>query len=452
MKNNLFKGLKLFGLAACMVFGVSAVAFTQQDYPFITGETQNPNEFTLFATSGWDGNWYVGYNSCWISKLPVLPQRKFAKAFIGVKLGRMKTLGVIGTPTWVRKSIPGEIWVAVSSTHAWDRSNSYLLTTTEDIPWEGDPQNALEGVGEAQWFWVEVPIEKISFPEHNYIAVWSPTKELEDITKAPVIAAGWGSRVVNTWLNTGIKGVPPAEPGTALEKPVTVFEPAIAIKLIPENVYSLEVSIVGTERHTTLPAAQVVTLSVRGSNVVSAWLEVSNNNGSSWNRCTTVCYKPPYIFTLPVNDLPMGTLKLRGGARDIFENYGYSPVLELSATKEIFVTLKDLSGNELTEINDPEKDVLFIVSGGKTEKMFYQVSTDKKKWETFDETVEFSQPWVFKFKQLKKVAGQKKECYVKFGVIDKWGDKGSSKEIVYNPQKLSSGTEKKVPVAGEEIK
>lgn len=58
---------------------------------FLT-ELPNPNDYTLFANGGgWDGNWYVGYNTCWISELPAIPQTGFTRAFLGARLGRMKT-------------------------------------------------------------------------------------------------------------------------------------------------------------------------------------------------------------------------------------------------------------------------------------------------------------------------------------------------------------------------
>ncbi len=399
------------------------------DYPVIVSELPNLNDYSLFATSGWDGNWYVGYNNCWIAQLPAITPGKYKKACIGIKLGRMKTVFIPGLPTWIRESVSGEIWVAINSTASWNKSCSYLLTSTEDIPWDGDPQNALDRTGEAQWFWTEIPVDKVNLNGDNFIVVWSTTARLNSIVTAPVIAAGWGNNNVNTWINSDISGEPPTNPTKALVQPVTVFEPAIALKLIPENVYSLEVSIAKVQPHPTLTATQVVTLSIRSANVQQTWLEVTKD-GREWTRCSSYIYKNPYIFTIQASDLPTGTLKIRGVAKDIWENYGYSPILELNATKELSIILRNLSDRkDIQTIDDWNKEIILSVVGGKPKNMYYEISLNKKTWDPVYDAVEFSQPWVFKLNKLRKLPTNKKEFYLRFVAIDKWNDKGLSPEI-----------------------
>ncbi len=39
--------------------------------PLFIADLPNPNNFSLFANGGWDGSWYVGFNTCWMQKLAV---------------------------------------------------------------------------------------------------------------------------------------------------------------------------------------------------------------------------------------------------------------------------------------------------------------------------------------------------------------------------------------------
>src|SRR4051812_24400091 len=76
--------------AALRLAGSEPAASASADYPVFVAKASNPNDYSLFANGGWDGNWYVGYNTCWIKKLPAIPLGHYARAYIGAKLGRMK--------------------------------------------------------------------------------------------------------------------------------------------------------------------------------------------------------------------------------------------------------------------------------------------------------------------------------------------------------------------------
>src|SRR5437879_711393 len=62
--------------------------------------------FRAFADGGWDGNWYVGFNTCWIVKLPKAPAGEYSRAYIGERLGRAKTRQKKGGASWDKESIP----------------------------------------------------------------------------------------------------------------------------------------------------------------------------------------------------------------------------------------------------------------------------------------------------------------------------------------------------------
>jgi len=310
-------------------------------YPVFLADLPNPNDFSLFANGGWDGSWYVGYNTCWIQKI-VVPQGNYKKAYIGVKLGRMKSVPVPGSPPWEKKAIPGEIYVAVSSTPSWTRKQSYFLVSSEDIPLEPDPENAVEGAGEAKWFYTEVPLKLINTPGDNFIAVWSPTNRLNAISNSPVLAAGWGTKEVDTWLNNNIKGMPPASSIKTVSTPITVFEPAIALKLIPASAptdRNPRVAIFKIEDGKAIgkiPAPKVVWSAVEGQSIERSWVEISTD-AKTWNRYGRYAWSAPYCFTLKTNEITMtseGKAFVRVGAADIFENTGFSPEKNIFEVKE----------------------------------------------------------------------------------------------------------------------
>ena len=94
------------------------------DYPVFVAQIPNPNDYSVFANGGWDGNWYVGFNNGWIKKLPPVPKGNYARAYLGAKLGRMKSLPPTGKPPEFNP-IPGEIWIGVSSTSSWSASERW---------------------------------------------------------------------------------------------------------------------------------------------------------------------------------------------------------------------------------------------------------------------------------------------------------------------------------------
>src|SRR5258708_3539384 len=154
-----FKKPLLFAFCI-LTFALQPARSEPVDYPVFVAKVPNPNDYSLFANSGWDGNWYVGYNTCWIKKLPPIPPGDYTHAYIGAKLGRMKLL-VNPKNIWDKQPIPGSIYMGISSTAAWSRDRSFFLTSTEMIPLEGDAESAVEGTGEAQWFWTEVPLQDV---------------------------------------------------------------------------------------------------------------------------------------------------------------------------------------------------------------------------------------------------------------------------------------------------
>src|SRR3990167_3494664 len=130
-------------------FGLAALPLAAQE-PLFIADLPNPHDFELFANGGWDGNWYVGYNTCWVQKLAV-PPGKYAKAFVGARLGRMKNYQPEGKAPWQKKAYEGEIYMGISSTASWNRAQSFYLAPTSDIPLEPDAENAVEGTGESRW-------------------------------------------------------------------------------------------------------------------------------------------------------------------------------------------------------------------------------------------------------------------------------------------------------------
>lgn len=297
--------------------------------PVYLAEVSNPNDFVLFANGGgWDGNWFVGYNTCWVSKLPAAPAGEYKRAFIGAKLGRMKTESIPGRPSWEKRPIPGEVNIAVAQEPLWPQSRRFVLTETGAIPLEGDAENAVEGVGESNWFWVEVPVRFVSTERENYVALYSPTPALSKAARAPVLAAAPGDTRQNTWLNSTVKGEPPFNREDALKTPVTYFEPAIAIKLVPVNREEVEVRLRRRPPEDDHLLEDKVELSadVHGKGIQSVWVEYSTDT-RVWRPAGLPLSGAPYIFTVKRGQLLEGANRVRVAATDVLENKGVSETL-----------------------------------------------------------------------------------------------------------------------------
>jgi len=363
----------LFGFLLVHSLNAKAQAGSKNQYPVIIAEVENLNDFGLFATSGWDGNWYVGYNHAWVTKLPEAPKDSYTKAYLGAKLGRAKNVIrrqlerarshlerlknlpeeqreasakrlKYGNFKEISKKIKelekklssphsGNIYVGINSSPRWDEKRSFFLISEEDIPLEGDPEEALEGVGEAKWFWVEVPLSLISFDKQNYVAIWSPDENLNSAQVAPILASAWGSNEVNTWLDQESEGKPPS----SLTRSVTIFEPALAIKLVPPNHKMVSVEILDISDGQEVKEKVVVTASVSGGDIVRAWLEISRDKSSNriqgWVRTGRPVFGAPYSFTLDPGKLEQGIHYLRVGAEDFWGNFGYSRSIKILVEK-----------------------------------------------------------------------------------------------------------------------
>jgi hypothetical protein len=265
-----------------------------------------------------------------MEELPPAPISVYRKAYIGVKLGRAKTQMVAGKPQWEKEPIPGSIYVALSSTPAWKGAEKYFLADSRELPVEADPENAQTGVGEARWFWAEVPLTAVSTSAPNYVAVFSPSEYFVSTASSPIIAAGWGSQKVNTWMNTDVRGYAPMRASDALKTPITVFEPAIAMKLIPalgtEKTIKVLIDHIADGRAKT--ADKVFVADIAGDGIERAWLEISAD-GKHWEKQGRALYSAPYMLTLKAANLPDGKVLVRIAAADIWENTGYSAPAEI---------------------------------------------------------------------------------------------------------------------------
>lgn len=311
-------------------------------YPtYITGSGVPINEYTLFANAGWDGNWYVGSNMCWIKKFSkdALPKDSsfYSKVYIGVKLGRAKTKSKPGAPSWEKDVINGNIYVGISSTPAWKSDQRYFLCKVEDIPTEGDWENAITTAGESKWFYTEIPLEKINFEEDIWVCVYSNTPYLTSASSAPILAGAWRERQqkdFNIWLNNEINGAPPLNPSTSLKTQIRAFDPAIIIKLIPKGAENLKVnlSIAQITDGRNDMDEKVFFINSLTPNIERVWMEISKNN-QEYKKIYRYIYSQPYSFHLNTSMIPQeinGDFYIRFAAEDIFGNIGYTQELQLN--------------------------------------------------------------------------------------------------------------------------
>jgi hypothetical protein len=302
--------------------------------PVYLSELSNLNDYSLFANGGWDGNWYVGFNVCWMEEIPAPPSGNYVRAFIGAKLGRMKTRPRAGKPVWEKEPIPGSIYISINSTPSWKQANSSFLVDSRDIPLEGDMENALENVGESRWFWAEIPVTAVNSTGPNFLALWSPTEYFVSTASSPILAGGWGSSDIHSWLNNDVKGYPPFKPETALKTGISAFKPAIAIKLVPAGTaQDITVKIQNVYDGRAKTQNKTFAVSVTGEEIEKTWLEVTNSSGT-WTKVGKYVYEPPFLLTLNPDLLQEGKMKTRACASDIWGNTGSSEPAEIEVSRQ----------------------------------------------------------------------------------------------------------------------
>ncbi len=272
-----------------------------------------PGEYTLFASGGWDGNWYAGYDRSWITQLPPVETAGYERAFLGARLGRSKTPEQIKE---VHREEGGEVsegpyGVLIGISREMKKRPAPLTLAYNDmIPREGSPVSAVKGVAESRWFWKEIELEEISSGSPNYIWLWSGDRELKCSRTAPILAAGIGSQdLENSYL------VEEDE-----MKVIKYFEPALAIKLIPPDAPSPEIEITDFYTHGIYPHKKVVETGVRGDYITAVYLEI--NDGSGWNPAASPSRVPPYdiVFDPEKEELEPGSYNLRCRVVNWWEN------------------------------------------------------------------------------------------------------------------------------------
>jgi len=285
------------------VFKISAQEYSAD---FIA-HMPTPGEYSLFATSGWDGNWYVGGNRRWVGKLPGFADAKdYDRVFVGARLGRAKHPQRI-KEVLEEKEIEGnegpyDIFIGLSGSRR-EKPSGRLLTDTGNIPMEGLEDRALVEVGESRWFWVEIDREDIPAGEDRYIHLWSPDKELSLAAVSPILAAAEGLQKDNaTFL---------IEDGEV--KNISFFSPAIAIKAVTGEPPEPSVEIREFRSHPSASGKKVVLTRVKGDAVSEVILEV--NAGGGWEIMDSV-YSPPYDISFDVSDFEAGKYRIRCRAKN----------------------------------------------------------------------------------------------------------------------------------------
>lgn len=318
--------LLALALPAAAADGLGPVLSTSPIVPTIITLAPTIHDYGRFADGGPDDNWYVGFNNAWIVKLPPAPRGEFSRAFIGAKIGRAKTRPNVNKP-WVRELIPGKIYMAVNQVPAFPNDRSFFLAETPDIPTEPDPQARVDGVGSGEWFWAEVPASMISFTSDNYLAIWSPTNWFTRASSAPILAAAdiedpTTARETRAWNNRAIMGVAPRSTSGSLQTPINNIAPALAIKLVPPapdepavNVAEFAAARVGSK--------VIARFSAAGEDIAEGWVEASRDQ-LDWTRISRLQRKPPYVFSIPGAKAPVAGTWLRGAARDVSGQVGYS--------------------------------------------------------------------------------------------------------------------------------
>ncbi len=286
---------------------------------------KNLGKYYLYADGGFHADWYVGFNNCWIVKLPPAPAGSYAKAYIGAKLGRAK---IASWPaSWDTSPIPGKIYMALNQAPSFNSDHTYFLVDAADLPREPLPNDALEGVDSARWFWAEVPLPRVSADKDNYLALWSSSRYFTSASSSPIVAAAYSEAEGETvWLNRSIKGNAPSGEGV-LETPISGIKPAIAVKLVPANEFKVYIKGFSAE---VGPETVDVSFTAIGEDIRASWLEVSYDK-FDWQRVTRYMFKAPYFWTFGRTEISKDMFYLRAAAVDNLENTGYSMPITVPA-------------------------------------------------------------------------------------------------------------------------
>ena len=319
--------------AAAQQEGDKAPAFAAKSpVPAYHSLEKNLGKYYLYADGGFHADWYVGYNNSWVIKLPPANLAGYVKAYIGAKLGRAK---IKSWPNaWDTAVIPGKVYLALNSSPVFTSENTYFLVDANDIPREPLPNDYLDGVDSARWFWTEVPLSRLASDKPNYMALWSTSRYFTSSSSSPIVAAAQadpaaGQAGDSVWLSRSIKGNAPSG-DSAFDIPVSGLRPAIAVKLIPAN--SFKVYIKGFAAEVTDDDI-TVNFSAIGEDIRAAWLEVSYDK-FDWQRVTRYMFKSPYFWRFGREEISRDMFYLRAAAVDNLENVGYSKEVAVPAVRK----------------------------------------------------------------------------------------------------------------------
>jgi len=271
------------------------------------------SQFYMYADGGWDGNWYVGYNNCWIVRLPAVHTGKYKKAYIGARLGRAKTISLPDRP-WEKKPIDGKIFMGLSPVPAFNTQETYFLADLKDLPREAGPKDTIEGVSGAQWYWAEVPLSAVSANRPNYLAIWSASEALDSAETSPIIAGASSDAQDAVWLYTSGRGTPPKTRNTAPDTQINSLSPALVLKLVPEADTRVQINDFRAENS---GKNVVFSFSAAGSDIYAGWLEMSFDR-FNWQRASGFLFQPPYTISFEKAKLPQSDVYFRAAAQDGF--------------------------------------------------------------------------------------------------------------------------------------
>ncbi len=319
--------MKMKKIALLISLFLFSVVFSEAGQVKFVGELPSPGEYTLFAGGGWDGNWYAGYTQRWVTVLPPVDTQGYERAFLGARLGRAKTLNQMreiikmiaeeeGKESPELPDRPGRIKIGISQSLE-NKPPGVLLVSTDEIPLEGSPVEALRDVGGSRWFFTEIDVNEISSSEDNFVFLFSNDRFLDSTAVSPILAAGIGSgEDENTYIikDNGEKSV------------IRYFEPAIAIKLVQAGSPEPFIEISEFKSHPHIAAAHSVITDVRGENITRVWLEI--DDGSGWRKKGHPQQDPPYDLIFEYPQISPGNYRIRAAAVNWWENISYSAVIE----------------------------------------------------------------------------------------------------------------------------
>lgn len=184
------------------------------------------NDYQFLADGGETFGFSVGYSRSWIVRFQARSCGSVGSRLCGGQIGRdenrteTRSAG-LGSAGGAGRNLCG----GGAGPPRCPQSRRFFLTRAEEIPLASDRRQPLEGVGEARWFWTEIPLTVLSSTTQNLVALFSPSQTLKGEDRSPILSGARMEGSPTAWWRDKAEGEPPHNSGEAFQFPAVSYTP-----------------------------------------------------------------------------------------------------------------------------------------------------------------------------------------------------------------------------------